>query len=114
MKGFMLGAQGDVIVEKNDIKLAYDGDLIRQTIKQVLSTNRGEWQFNPQEGIPVQKVLTKNPNLAKIKDYVRSAVRQVDSTLEMTACDIKITGRTLMINFTVTGQAGAVNIEMEV
>lgn len=112
MRCFSLNDQGDVIIEKNDISLAYDGELIRQKIRQILSTNRGEWWKNEKEGIPVQKVLAKNPNLTQIKDYVRSAVGQVDSSLEMSSCNAEVVGRTLKIEFSVSGVSGI--IEMEV
>ena len=68
MKGFSVDIHGDVVMEKNDIKLVYGTDLLIQKIRQVLSTNRGEWWLDPKEGIPVQKVLRKNPNLAMVRD----------------------------------------------
>ena len=43
MKGFALDEYGDVIIEKNDVKLAYDTDLLIQKIRQVLSTWRIFW-----------------------------------------------------------------------
>jgi len=114
MKGFALDEYGDVIIEKNDVKLAYDTDLLIQKIRQVLSTNRGEWWLDPKEGIPVQKVLKKNPNQAMIRDYVRNAIAQVDKSLEMTCCDIATEGRTLKIRFEISGAGGSAAVEMEV
>lgn len=114
MKGFAIDSRGDVVIEKNDMKLAYDTDLLIQKIRQVLSTNRGEWWLDPKEGIPVQKVLKKNPNLALIRDYVRSAIAQVDKSLEMTRCDVIIEGRNLKITFEITSPSGSVVTEMEV
>lgn len=114
MKGFAIDQYGDVIIENNDVKLAYDTGLLIQKIRQILSTNRGEWWLDPKEGIPVQKVLRKNPNLALIRDYVRSAIAQVDKSLEMTRCDIAIEGRMLKISFSVSGTSGTETVEMEV
>lgn len=114
MKGFAIDQIGDVVIEKNDIKLVYDTDLLIQKIRQILSTNRGEWWLDPKEGILVQKILKKNPNLALIRDYVRSAIAQVDKSLEMTHCDITTEGRNLKIAFGVTSPFGAVKTEMEV
>ena len=114
MKGFAIDDHGDVVVERNDIKLAYDTELLIQKIRQVLSTNRGEWWLDPKEGIPVQKVLGKNPNLTLIRDYVRSAVAQVDKTLQMIRCDVEAEGRTLKIGFEISGRDGSAAVEMEV
>lgn len=114
MKGFAVDKHGDVIIEKNDIRLACDMDLLIQKIRQVLSTNRGEWWLDPKEGIPVQKVLRKNPNTAMIRDYVKSAIAQVDKSLEMKRCDITVEGRRLKIIFAVSGPNGFATTEMEV
>lgn len=114
MKGFAIDQYGDVIIENNDVRLAYDTGLLIQKIRQVLSTNRGEWWLDPKEGIPVQKVLKKNPNPALIRDYVRSAIAQVDKSLEMTRCDTAAEGRTLKISFSVSGDSSTGTVEMEV
>lgn len=114
MKGFSLDGRGDVVVSGGDIKLAYDAELLSQKIRQVLSTNKGEWWLNSKEGIPVQKLLKKNPNLAMVKDYIRSAIAQVDSSLQMTTCDMETIGRNLKIVFEVSGTGGSAQIETEV
>lgn len=114
MKGFALDGQGDVVISGNDVRLAYDTELLIQKIRQVLGTNRGEWWLDPKEGIPVQKILKKNPNPAMVRDYVRSAIAQVDKSLQMTRCDIAIEGRLLKITFAVSGTGGTGTVEMEV
>ena len=114
MKGFAIDEKGDVIFEKNDIKIETSTSLLIQKIRQVLSTNRGEWWLNETEGVPVQKILKKNPNTAQIKDYVRSAIAQVDSTLQMTKCDITVEGRRMKITFAVSGAEGEAETELEV
>ena len=114
MKGFAVDKSGDVIIEKNDIKLVHDTELLVQKIRQTLSTNRGEWWLNPKEGIPVQKILKKKPDPAMIRDYVRNAVAQVDKTLQLTQCDVTTEGRTLKITFSVSGSGKDITAEMEV
>ena len=114
MKGFALNEQGDVVIEENDVKLAYNTGLLVQKIRQVLGTNRGEWWLDEKEGIPIQKVLKKNPNLAMVRDYVRSAIAQVDRSLQMTRCEIATEGRLLKVVFSVSGSNGTETVEMEV
>lgn len=114
MKCFELNTQGDVVIRDNDIQMANGAELLAQKIKQVLGTNRGEWWKNPREGIPMQKVLKKNPNDAVIKDYIRTALRQVDPMLSMAACQITTEGRHMKIYLEVTGTGDITNMELEV
>ncbi len=114
MKGFAIDEKGDVLFEKDDIKMENSTVLLTQKIRQILSTNRGEWWLNEKEGVPVQKMLKKNPNTAQIKDYVRSAIAQVDSTLQMIRCDIAVEGRRMKIAFAVSGAGGEAETELEV
>ena len=51
MKGFALDNNGDVIIEKNKIKMIDGVDLINQTVKTVLGTNKTEWFLNVDGGI---------------------------------------------------------------
>ncbi len=114
MKGFALNEKGDVIFEKSDVKIVADTELLIQKVRQVLSTNRGEWWLDAKEGVPMQKILKKNPNIAQIKDYVRSAIAQVNSSLQMDRCDIEVKNRRMKITFALTGSTEAIEAEMEV
>lgn len=114
MKGFMLDESGDVKMMNNDISMISGNGLLIQKIRQVLRTNQGEWQLQPKEGVPVQMILKKDPNIAQVKDYVKSAVAQVDGSLQVTACDVKTEGRQMTITFSVVNKAGTTQVEMEV
>lgn len=113
MKGFQLDSNGDLVITSGDIQIAQGIDLLSQKIACILRTNKGEWWLNPNEGIPLQKILKKNPNLSMIKDYVRKAIKQVDDTLQMTACDITQSGRNLSVKFTVKSGKGSKSAEMD-
>lgn len=114
MKGFALDDHGDVVFKNNDIQLAYDTDLLIQKITYLLRTNRGEWQLNQKEGIPMHEIIKKDPNLAKVKDYVRSAVSQADASLRVSDCKIETEGRKMKIRFTAANQKSQVSIGLEV
>lgn len=114
MKGFGLNEQGDVVIEKNAIQIVEGNELLAQKLRQVLQTNRGEWWKNPREGIPVQRVLKKNPNYALIKDYIRNALRQVDAGLTLKSCQITAEGRKLLIQLEITGVEETGNLTLEV
>ncbi len=99
MKGFKL-LDGDVVVSGNDIKIIGGNDLTIQTVKQVVSTNNGEWAMNEKEGINFSCLRAKKPNYDEIRDNILSALLQVDETFEITDFEHSIEDRKLTINFT--------------
>lgn len=58
MKGFML-ENGDLSITNGEIDIVEGAELTAQTIQQVLSTNKGEWFFNENEGIDFDVILGK-------------------------------------------------------
>ena len=57
-KGFAL-KDGDLSITNNEIDMVDGNELTVQTITQVLSTNKGEWLFDEDEGIDFDVVLGK-------------------------------------------------------
>lgn len=58
MKGFML-SDGDLVITNNEIVMTQGNELISQTIQCVLSTNKGEWIFDEEEGIDFDNIFGK-------------------------------------------------------
>lgn len=106
MYGFAIDENGDAIIENNDIKLVSDKELIRQTVKQVLSTNLGEWWLNENEGIAFNAILKKNPQYDQIEDTVKSGLLQIDKTFELTSFVCTPINRTLKIEITARNESG--------
>lgn len=48
---------GDLVITNNEIELVEGKELTRQTIQSVLSTNKGEWKFDTEEGINFYNIL---------------------------------------------------------
>lgn len=74
MKGFALNSEGDILIEKHEIQMVHGTDLAMQTVKTVLSTNKGEWTFNEDEGINFANILGKRqaePKTTESEAYVR-------------------------------------------
>lgn len=105
MKDFQL-EQGDIVIKNKDIMLISEDDLLRQKIEQVLGTNKGEWEFDEEEGIPFSELLTKQLDEDRVEDAIRSALLQVDETLELEALEIKKEERTAYIQFVVKKENG--------
>ncbi len=58
MKGFKL-LDNDLSIENNEIEIIEGSELTRQTIQSVLSTNKGEWLFDKNEGIDFNNIFGK-------------------------------------------------------
>ena len=101
MKGFALDNNGDVIIEKNKIKMIDGVELKRQTVQTVLGTNKGEWFLNIDEGINFDNLLGKKKDDEIIKNEILQGLQQVDSSfiLENFNCDFNKKNRKLNIYF---------------
>lgn len=108
MKGFKIDNNGDVIIQNRQIEMTDGNDLIRQTIQTVLGTNKGEWDFNPDEGITFDYILTKNPDFDVIRNEIANGLTQVDDTLVLQdfKYDYNKNQRTLHIDFTARNSNG--------
>ena len=81
MNGLLI-ENGDLVIANNEIKMTSDADLLRQTIQSVISTNKGEWLFDEEEGVEFDFILgIKEINEAIIKSEIQQALEQVDNTL---------------------------------
>lgn len=97
MKGFKLDANGDVVIDK-DIEIVEDSELVRQTIQTVIATNKGEWQFNKNEGINFNNILVKNPNYEIIKSEIIDGLSQVDENFELQEFECSLDKKTRKLN----------------
>lgn len=110
MKGFALDSNGDVIIEKNKIKMVDGAELIRQTVQTVLGTNKYEWFLNIDEGIDFNNLLGKKKDDDIIRNEIIQGLQQVDSSfvLENFNCDFDIKSRKLTINFKAKNSDGEI------
>ena len=99
---------GDLVIVDNDISVLVGNDLTTQTIQSVLSTNKGEWLFNADEGIDFDNILgvrysgqTKETEDI-FKSEIEQGVGQVDPslTVEDFTCQYNDKTRVLGITFT--------------
>lgn len=116
MKNFKTDQYGDVVITDNQIVLVEDMEFVKQTIRQVLNTNLGEWFNDEEEGIDYRVILTKNPNYDLIQDTINTAVQKVADSLEVEletdnfTFDLK--GRELAIAFTLILNEESTSIEL--
>lgn len=106
MKDFKIDNHGDLVMAKNDLQFVQDKDLTAQKCRLVLSTNKGEWLLNRDEGINFGAILVKNPNRDEIIDTVRDGLRQIDSTFEITEYTFEVIKRHLILTFKAKNDSG--------
>ena len=73
----------DVVIEGSDLAMVDGIDDLKQVLVGVLSTNKGEWEYDKEEGIDFHKILVKNPNYELIEDEIRQAIKRIDEELEV-------------------------------
>lgn len=106
MKDFKIDNSGDLVIAKNDLQFVRDKEMTAQKCRLVLSTNKGEWLLNRDEGINFGAILVKNPNRDEIIDTVRDGLRQIDSTFEITEYTFEVIKRHLILTFKAKNDSG--------
>lgn len=107
-KNFLLDDTGDVVISNNEIQMVSGDELIRQTLKSVLSTNKGEWFLNEGEGIQFKNIFVKNPLEEEIKSEIFDGLLQIDDTfvLEFFEMNLDAVERLLTVKFTASNADG--------
>lgn len=106
MKDLLLNSSGDLVLSSGDFQYVRDENLTRQKVQQILSTNKGEWYLNPDEGIDFFAILTKNPDYDQIVDTVLDGLRQVDETMMIDSYKFEYANRNLKITITASTPSG--------
>ena len=88
MKGFKL-SDGDLVITNDEISLIEDSELKAQTIKQVISTNKGEWLFDTEEGIDFDNIFQDRvPNMNRSSEISRQeyiSLKQTENEMALLA-----------------------------
>ena len=113
MKGFKLDSNGDVEIIKNEIQMIDGNELLRQTVKSVLNTNKKEWFFDENEGITFSNILGKQKDEDIIRNEIQQGLLQVNSSFIMNSFEMSVDRKTrgLRVNFTAQTEDGINYIE---
>ena len=110
MKGFALDEKGDLIIENNEIVMVNGNDLLKQNVKSVLSTNKGEWSLNVDEGIDFTNILGKQSSNSEeiIKDEIQAGLASIDGSMIINefSCKTDSVTRKLIVSFTASNDSG--------
>ena len=97
---------GDVVIGKT-IEMVEGKELLRQKVERVVGTNKGEWEFDLDEGINFRVILTKNPDETEIRATIDEALTRIDETFVITAFDLKMErGRKATISYKAVNSDG--------
>lgn len=99
MKGFMVSDDGDVVVAANKLMMVDGDELLRQTVRQVLGTNKQEWFLNTEEGIDFSVMLRKRVDHDEIRAELQAGLRQVDEDLILDEYAFSMKDRKMNIAF---------------
>ena len=98
---------GDAVLIGNDLELVKGNEMLRQTVELVLSTFKGEWAFDLDEGINRDAVLTKNYDEEEIRGTIEDAVWKIDETLAVVDFELSVDAkRQATITFTIRKPGG--------
>lgn len=86
MKGFALDEHGDVVIQNGEIQMVYGANLTAQTVKSVLSTQKGEWFLDANEGINRDNILGKKAVISEKSTVEKQYIREI-TTLKQTNAD---------------------------
>lgn len=89
----------DLSITDNVIDMAEDEALFVQKVQAVWSTNRGEWNLDPSEGIDFHAILRKMPDEDEIRAELEAALETVSETAAIVefSMDIEKTSRHAVI-----------------
>lgn len=101
MKGFEMDSTGDVMIVGNKIPMISGQSLLQQKVQNALSTRKGEWFLDLEEGIDYDNLLGKGVTEDLVRYEIEQALLQVDSTFVITefSCDIDNRRRKLKASF---------------
>ncbi len=116
MKTFALDENGDLLIEKNNIVLTCDKNLLIQKIKTVIQTTKRESFFNLNEGIS-RKLLTGKPKAGQdfeeiARNEIIDALSQVDESLQLTAFSYDFNSKTRTAVITFSAQSDTETLEL--
>jgi hypothetical protein len=106
MKDLMVDSKGDLIISKHDLQFVRDRELTLQKTKLILSTNKGEWLLDVNEGINFRAILIKNPNQDEILSTVLDGLKQIDETFVITEHKFEMKQRHLILTFKAVNDNG--------
>ena len=99
MKSFALDETGDILIFNNQIQMVDGKDLLRQKVWEVISTNKGEWFFDWEQGIEFDNILGKGTTEDAVMNEIIDGLQQVDENLSIADFSMEIEGRTAHIKF---------------
>ena len=107
MKDFRLNSAGDLGLLGADLDLVSGTEQKIQTLHQILSTNKGEWKFDPEEGIDHAAFYQKEPIPSRMAEAIQDGMQQTDSNYRLQSFSYSIQNKALTVQVTADGGEAA-------
>lgn len=91
---------GDLVIENDELQMVDGDELLRQKVQEVISTNKGEWFTDWEQGITFSNILGKNVERDTVRSEIEAGIRQVDPDLTISRFSVETIGRKLKVEFT--------------
>lgn len=112
MKSLALDSTGDLLIQNNQFQMVDGNELLRQKVQEVLSTKKGEWFYDWEQGIEFSQLLGKNVTEESVRSEIEDGLRQVDESLYISDFSMKVEGRTLIVDFTAADETSDTKISV--
>ena len=113
---FKVNDLGYIEFENGDLSVVTDYDQVRQHIQQRLSTFKGEWIFNSDEGVPyMQYVFVDNPDYSVISTILKRTILGTPGVESITNFNMTFDkkSRRLSVTFIANGRSTLDNVEVQ-
>ena len=107
MKSFALDANGDLLIENNEISMTVGDSLLQQKVWTVLRTNLREWFFDWEQGVDFNNLLGKDTNAELVRNEIERGLAQVDETFEITEFSYSVDNDTRRATVTFKARTGS-------
>lgn len=113
IKSFAIDNTGDLLIKNGDIQLVEREELLRQKVKTIIGTNKGEWFNNWSEGIEFSNILGKGVTEEVVQAEIESGLQQVDDKLHISDFSMTLDGRALTVKFSAVSEDNDTEIEVQ-
>lgn len=104
-----IGDDGDLVITAGQLVILSDGDAIKQAVRSMLRTIKGEWFLDTSVGVDhLGKILVTAPDLGVIRAELVRAIESVAGVDTITAITLSHDrqARTLAVTFTASTDTG--------
>ena len=103
MKDLLLSKDHDLVIDKFDLQLTNDKQLVKQRIRQALLAFKGDWFLNTSLGIPYyEEIVGQKNSIDTVKAIFIETIKKVDGVKDLVEFNINLENQSQSLNITFT------------